>query len=126
MKLRNELITLKLLEYSRLINAHKAAGNEMKATKAEDKRFEFREFCKYATDQMLLEELKPRLTDYYQLIAGDSYTLAEDFSENPLIKIPNLKKAVVACNELKTVEPKAAIYSNRYICRKNIGYHFRP
>lgn len=93
-----------------------------KAEQTQDKIKNFNWFCTWATDEDIVKEVNHRLTDFYQIIAGYYYTIAEDFSENPLIKIDRLKKAVVSCNLLKNKVKEAQIYSNKYICQKNRNY----
>ena len=93
-----------------------------KAEETQDKIKNFNWFCSWANDEDVLKEVNHRLTDFYQIIEGYYYTIAEDFESNPLIKIDRLKKAVVSCSMLKNKVKEAQIYSNKYICQQNRNY----
>jgi hypothetical protein len=120
--LKSDLIGLKLSEMHDLKSLYLNSKQFSKAEDVQDKINTFKAFTRYATDKMLLEELKTRLTDFYQVLAGYYYTIAEDFEFNPLIKVDRLRKAVFYCQMLKKHEPKADIYKNKYICQRNRNY----
>lgn len=63
-----------------------------------------------------------RFCDFLQLIAGYHYTIAEDFMDNNLMKIENLRKSVICCNLLKANFKESIPYSNKYICQQNRNY----
>ena len=117
-----DIKSLKIKELAEAVKLHKKKGNTERAQQAEKALQDFRCFCTYATDAMILEEVHNRLSDYLQIMAGYYYTLAEDFPDNPLIKIESLKKAIFYCNKLKELRPEAKIYTNRHICKINKNY----
>lgn len=116
---------LKIKELKAVVNFHQSKGDERRAQDAEKALQDFRYLCTYATDEMILEEVQNRLKDYYQIMAGYYYSLAEDFPNNPFIKIESLKKAIFYCNKLKELRPEVKIYANRWICRTNRNYYLR-
>lgn len=113
---------LKIQELDKLKNLYIQNKKVDKAEETAEKLKDFKSFCNWATNEQILEEVQNRLTDFYQVLAGYYYTIAEDFSENQYIKIDRLKKAVICCNLLKAHEPKAEIYANKYICQQNRNY----
>lgn len=113
---------LKIQELHDLKTLYLNAKKYDKAEETQDKLTSFKSFCNWATDTQILEEVKSRLTDFYQVLAGYYYTVAEDFNENPFIKIDRLKKAVICCNLLKQHCKDAEIYANKYICQQNRNY----
>jgi len=120
--LKSDLINLKLSEMHDLKLLYLNSKQFIKAEDVQDKINDFKAFTRHATNEMLFEELKPRLTDFYQVLAGYYYTIAEDFEFNLLIKVDRLRKAVFYCQMLKKHEPKADIYKNKYICQRNRNY----
>jgi hypothetical protein len=118
----SDIQRLKIQELHTLKNLYMNAKKFDKAEETQDKLNSFKSFCNWATDEQILEEVKNRLTDFYQVLAGYYYTIAEDFESNPLIKIDRLKKAVICCNLLKQHCKDAEIYANKYICQQNRNY----
>ena len=114
--------TLKIQELTDLKNLYIKNKKFDKAEQTEEEIKSFKDFCNWATNEEVIEEVKSRLTAYYQILAGYYYTIAEDFQQNPLIKIDRLKKAVFCCNELKKHEPRAEQYANKFICQQNRNY----
>jgi len=113
---------LKIQELDRLKNLYLQNKKFEKAEKTTEELKDFKSFCNWATNEQIIKEVKSRLSDFYQVLAGYYYTIAEDFNENHLIKIDRLKKAVICCSLLKQHEPKAEIYANKYICQRNRNY----
>ena len=113
---------LKIQELTDLQNLYIQNKKFDKAEQTQEEIKSFKDFCNWATDEQIMRETKSRLTDYYQILAGYYYTIAEDFQQNPLIKIDRLKKAVICCNELKKHEPQAEQYANKFICQQNRNY----
>lgn len=118
----SDIKRLKTQELHDLKNLYLTAKKIDKSEKTNEDLQSFKSFCNWATDEQILEEIKNRLTDFYQILAGYYYTIAEDFNQNPLIKIDRLKKAVICCNLLKQHCPDAKIYANKYICQQNRNY----
>ncbi len=118
----DDIKMLKIQELQRLKDLYTYAKKFDKAEETKEKLNSFKSFCNWANDDQILEEVKNRLIDFYQILAGYYYTVAEDFNENPYIKIDRLKKAVICCNLLKQHCKHAEIYANKYICQQNRNY----
>jgi len=118
----SDIKRIKLGELKRLKSLYEYNKKFDKADRVKDEISEFNSFCNWATNEQVLNELNSRLTDYYQVLAGYYYTVAEDFEFNPLIKIDRLRKAVICCKLLKQHQPKADIYANKFICQQNRNY----
>jgi len=118
----SDIKSIKLGELKKLETLYEYNKKFDKADKVKDEIKDFQSFCNWGTDEMILKSLKDRLTDYYQVLAGYYYTVAEDFPNNPYITVNRLRKAVICCQLLKQHQPKAEIYANKYICQRNRNY----
>ena len=81
--------------------------------------------CKMTTTEknVIVAQFMGFQTDSVEVtMPGYYYTIAEDYPSNPWLKVKNLKKAAICCNKLKEIEPRAQIYTSRYICQRNRNY----
>ena len=117
-----DIKSLRIGELKKLIKLYEDNGKDYEAEKTTKKLESFIDLCAYGTEAMILEELSSRLSDFYQVLAGYYYAMAEDFNYNPLIKIDRLKKAVIMCQKLKEHTIEAVPYANKYICQTNRNY----
>jgi hypothetical protein len=84
--------------------------------KKESEKFDLavREFYKTGYFRSL-DFSKFEIANYLRTMAIDYRQKAEDFPQNPYIKIPSLKKAVRCCLLLQRIIPELKIYSKHWL-----------